>query len=78
MCLVKVSKIEVVILKISLCISLSRVCVYVTWIRSYKKREADVIAVMCVSFNVSLSTLMRHQRYVCVMVILCRSEQKSL
>ncbi len=52
MCLVKVSRLEVAMLSISLCISLSLVCVCVcvcvTWLRYYKKREADVIAVVYV------------------------------
>ena len=54
MCLAKVSRLEVIILKVSLCIffvSCVCVCVCVAWLISYKKRGADVIAVMCVSFK---------------------------
>ena len=42
MCLVKVSKIEVVILKISLCISLSRVCVSFRYFTRYLNETSEI------------------------------------
>ena len=75
MYLVKVSRLEVIILIVSLCIFSVCVCVCVAWLISYKKSDADVIAVMCVSFKYFTRYLTEASEIcVCVTVSLCRNE----
>ncbi len=78
MCLVKVSRLEVIILNVSLCIffvSCVCVCVCIARLRSYKMREVDVIAVVCVSFKYFTRHLTETSEVcVCVTVSSCRNE----
>ncbi len=76
MCLAKVSRLEVIILSVSLCIFfVSCVCVCVAWLISYKKSNADVIAVMCVSFKYFTRYLTEASEVcMCVTVSLYRNE----